>query len=865
MIMPRSNILTYKIAKTLSIVLRIGGVATISYLILKTLFTRFGVHLSVSAGVTIGVLAIIIWKAAEILFRHLIHPFVRRTYFSDFYDSKSITSELRTSLEGVLDLKAIADIVSCKVRDTFNARNVTFFMRDEATGNFISLFSIGLDKDLSEGELSKRLIVSKHVFGLTPLSKELFPLIIVSEDYKSGFKSTPRPKSAEFSIRQNRFLQNVKYVAWMVWAACKYIAGLEISDLLQDARREKISFDQAEEDLLRDLEAAALIVVRISNDVYGFMTVGPRKSSLPFSWEDQQVLTYMAVSAADAIKGTTGLNAFLNFLPAWERVIESQDLEGALQSTLSAAIESIASAKAGSLFLWDSDSGRLILRAQSGLAKEFVNNISFAADEGYAGWVFTNSVPLAIPDIRVDPRTLRVDASIRDEFNTALCVPIEAHGFRLGVLCLDGKRESQSFEEQDLQRLSAFAHQAALALFSSRLNSELYELTLAINEGRLDLTGIFKAVAGSISRLTGSQSANLFLLRDPHNPLLSLALDPLVSDEIGLDFGNDQNIKPRNAGMTYEAILNRQPCWVSKPTERPGLNPLSLEKGVRASIGLPLIVDELVNGVLFINYHQNHAFAEAEIRALTLFANQAAFALNNARQRHELALTDNVAWMGLLFPSMAHKIIQQTGSIRNSLLGLRLILQDRPQADFFLDKIESSAVALNQLRSDALALPHAHRRIRTSLGRLLKPEILRWFESESTVALDFDALNHEEIVDVDPKRFGLVLEVLAINAIKSMKGLTEKNFAVSSEIRPPWVIIHFTNNGKPIPPEIAKKLFEERISQPDSGDGGSGVGLLISRRIIRRYGGELELKKSDFSGTTFSIWLNRRHYPQEGS
>jgi GAF domain-containing protein len=850
-----SNVLTYKGAKALSSILRISVAGIISYLILNALFTRLSVHLSILSGIAIGAVSIVVWKANEILFRHFIHPFVRRVYFRDFYDSRVLLSELRNSLNGVLDLQAIADIVSCKVQETFDTTNVAFFVRDEAAGNFIGLYSVGLDKDFTERELNERLIVSEHAFGLAALSKELYPLIIISEDYNSGWKCTPRPKSAEFSIGQNHFLQNVKYLAWLAWAMCKYILGVEVSDLLQDARRAKIDFNPTEAGILREIRAAALITVRISNELFGFMSLGKRRSSLPLSSDDQQVLSYMAVCAADAIKGTTGLNAFINFLGAWERVIKSPNLEDALQATLSAAIASITSAEAGSLFLWDSVSRKLVLKAQSGLSKELVDHISFSPGEGYAGWVFVKRVPIAIPDIAVDKRTMPLHVTDREKYNAALCVPLEAHGFRLGVLCLDGKSDSRPFEEGDVERLSTFAHQAALALFNSRLNGELYDLTLAINEGRLDLTGIFEAVAGSIFRLTESQSANLFLLRDPHNPLLSLALDPLVSAAIGLDLGHDETIKPRSRGMTYSAIERGEPCWVNNPSEKPGLNPASIEKGVRASVGLPLIVDKLVNGVLFINYHEEHSFADAEIRALVLFANQAAFALNNARQRHELALTDNVAWMGLLFPSMAHRIIQRTGSIALNVLGLRKILGDRRQAIPFLDGIDGSVVGLNELRSEALALPHDHQRTRVNLSQVVRSEILKWCESDSTINVTFTFGEDDCFVKVDPRRFGLVLEVLAINAIKSMRGLSEKSFGVSSEIRPPWVIINFTNNGKPIPEGLAKRLFEERIIQTGPGDGGSGVGLLISRRIIRRYGGELELKKSDFSGTTLSIWL----------
>jgi PAS domain S-box-containing protein len=68
--------------------------------------------------------------------------------------------------------------------------------------------------------------------------------------------------------------------------------------------------------------------------------------------------------------------------------------------------------------------------------------------------------------------------------------------------------------------------------------------------------------------------------------------------------------------------------------EDPLLHPSLRNKGIKAFIGLPLRTRERCTGVLFVRYTESHSFSEEEVQALSLFANQAAVALENARLYH---------------------------------------------------------------------------------------------------------------------------------------------------------------------------------------------------------------------------------------
>ena len=67
------------------------------------------------------------------------------------------------------------------------------------------------------------------------------------------------------------------------------------------------------------------------------------------------------------------------------------------------------------------------------------------------------------------------------------------------------------------------------------------------------------------------------------------------------------------------------------------------------------------------------------------------------------------------------------------------------------------------------------------------------------------------------------------------------------------VEVEVTDTGPGIPDRIAKspQLFREQIK----GTGSSGLGLHLVGTIIRKYGGDIKLTKTDSNGTTFTFWL----------
>ena len=128
----------------------------------------------------------------------------------------------------------------------------------------------------------------------------------------------------------------------------------------------------------------------------------------------------------------------------------------------------------------------------------------------------------------------------------------------------------------------------------------------------------------------------MLLFKDHRNPTLSLGKKlESVSSNLGDEF--DQRIIPRKNGLTAMVIKNRRPMMLDNPAMSPGLNPEAKKNGIKSYICLPMMVGNLIIGVLFVHYRTPQFFYKNEFRTYTLLsrlslcANLAAAAIENAR------------------------------------------------------------------------------------------------------------------------------------------------------------------------------------------------------------------------------------------
>ncbi len=88
------------------------------------------------------------------------------------------------------------------------------------------------------------------------------------------------------------------------------------------------------------------------------------------------------------------------------------------------------------------------------------------------------------------------------------------------------------------------------------------------------------------------------------------------------------------------------------------------------------------------------------------------------------------------------------------------------------------------------------------------------------------------------------------NSFQAMK--TGGILRIATTLEPDYVAVAFADSGGGIAPENMGKVFDAYYTTKSSG---SGLGLLIVRRIVREHGGEIELRNDTGRGLTVTIRL----------
>jgi GAF domain-containing protein len=155
--------------------------------------------------------------------------------------------------------------------------------------------------------------------------------------------------------------------------------------------------------------------------------------------------------------------------------LESTGMERLLRSIVDATA-ALFDAEAASIALVEPD-GRLRFRVAAGARSQGVVGMVVGSGEGIAGFVQVTGQPIAVADVRADPR-FHLDAARRTGYvpRTLLAVPLQAGDRVLGVLEILDKRGGAGFDMHDISLAGIFARQAAVALDVTKVERDVVRL-----------------------------------------------------------------------------------------------------------------------------------------------------------------------------------------------------------------------------------------------------------------------------------------------------------------------------------------------------------------------------------------------------
>jgi signal transduction histidine kinase len=131
--------------------------------------------------------------------------------------------------------------------------------------------------------------------------------------------------------------------------------------------------------------------------------------------------------------------------------------------------------------------------------------------EGVSGWVAASGEPLLVPNIRLDPRYVRIDP---DQVGSALVLPLKVKGDVVGVLNVESERLN-AFDDTDRAVLQSLVSQLSVAIENARLYARARQLA-ALEERQKLARDLHDSVSQALYGIAlGARTARTLLDRDP--------------------------------------------------------------------------------------------------------------------------------------------------------------------------------------------------------------------------------------------------------------------------------------------------------------------------------------------------------------
>jgi GAF domain-containing protein len=300
------------------------------------------------------------------------------------------------------------------------------------------------------------------------------------------------------------------------------------------------------------------------------------------------------------------------------------DLEQ-LHQTILDLITEIFGSYTAAILLKHPRSGELGIVAARGYDPQVVAHFRAGPGHGITGTVLATGEPLLVAETVADPRYVRGVSDAVSE----MAIPLRAGQDVIGVLDIESR--DQRFSTADLALFSTFGEQVVTAIRNLELQAHLEErarrLVAIARVGQsltheLDLGRLLARTVEAVREALNLDTAAIQLWDEAGENLVVAAATGFDSDVIGLAV-------PRGAGVTGRVAAVGEACIIGDVTEVPHYIPGLA--GCRSEMAVPLGLYGEVIGVLNLEHRETHRFDETDLLHASIFADQAARAIGNAR------------------------------------------------------------------------------------------------------------------------------------------------------------------------------------------------------------------------------------------
>ena len=638
--------------------------------------------------------------------------------------------------------------------------------------------------------------------------------------------------------------------------------------------------------------------------VVGVFTL-QRREPRPFSQKQIELVTTFADQAVIAIENVRLFEAEQQRSRELSEALERQtatadvlqvissspgELEPVFQAMLANAIK-LCDAKFGNINLSEGDALRVITLqgAPPSYAEERQRNpVIRPRPDTVLGRALATKQAVQIADIRDEadygdpvPGATGARLAILAGARTVLAVPMLREAELVGAILIY-RQEVRPFTDKQIELVSNFAKQAVIAIENTRLLNELRESLLqqtatadvlkVISRSTFDLASVLQTLVESAARLCDADAATITRQKDGRlvrgefygysrefiEQLRALPVEPGRGTTMG-------RVLLEGKVVHIEDVVT-DPDYVLRDAQKLG--------GYRTMLGVPMLREGVPIGVLTLTRLRKRPFTWKQIDLVTSFADQAVIAIENVRLFDEIQdksrqLAEASQHKSQFLANMSHELRTPL----NAIIGVTEMLREDAEAlqqDVEpLDRVLGAGRHLLALINDILDLS------KIEAGRMelhlesfavapLIDDVVKTIEPLSAKNGNRVAVHCDPAIGMmqaDQMRLRQALLNLMSNANKfTDQGTITINAHQGQENGREWVTLAVADTGIGMTPEQTSKLFQE-FSQASSSTasryGGTGLGLVISRRFCQMMGGDITVESEPGRGSIFTIRLPR--------
>jgi signal transduction histidine kinase len=439
---------------------------------------------------------------------------------------------------------------------------------------------------------------------------------------------------------------------------------------------------------------------------------------------------------------------------------------------------------------------------------------------------------------------------------------------------------SGPLSDKQLDVLKTFANQAVIAIENTRLLKELRE-SLQQQTATAEVLRVISSSPGGLEPVFSAMLENALRICEAKFGILHRYSDgvPVAQAMVGappalVDALLHKPFVPP-PGVPLDRMMRTKKLIHTLDAAAEEHKPMSARlAGARSHVVVPMLRDDELVGSISIYRTEVRPFTDKQTELLQSFAAQGVIAIENARlfdeiQEKSRQLADASQHKSQFLANMSHELRTPLNAIIGVTEMLREDAESLNQDLEPLDRVLGAGRHLLALINDILDLSKIEAgRMELNLASFsLAPvidEVVKTIEplaakNGNQVAVHCDG----EIgtMRADQMRLRQALLNLMSNANKfTERGTITINAHHRQENDVEWITLAVTDTGIGMTPEQMGKLFQE-FSQASSSTaskyGGTGLGLVISRRFCQMMGGDIMVESEPGHGSTFTIRVPR--------